>query len=149
VSNTNFAISVSVDFSGVTFENGQWFNQPSWSITPTDQLVPPVYPGNTNTITWTLSASNVPSGFTAAFSDPAINFTGDVMWTGGAPSNQTSNTCVVGDNFDGLPTEDTYEYEVVVNLSNGAVTEPFLYDPDVENESGSAPPPAVRLKRQA
>jgi len=140
VANNNFPINVNVNFNGVSYNAATrtWTGQPSWTVTPNLQGVPPVKLGvNTNTITWNLNAAAVPQGFTAAFTSPAITFAASPAWTGGAPGNTNNTTCVASDNFNGLPANEVFEYTISVTLSNGSVTQAFTYDPDIENETGT------------
>jgi hypothetical protein len=138
VANTNFPINVNVNFAGVTYSNGSWYNSPTWTVNPSLQGVPPVKLGvNTNTLVWSLHAAAVPQGFTASFATPGIAFVGTPVWTGGTPQNLDSQTCAVADNFNGLAANETYEYNISVTLSNGTVSNTWVCDPDVQNESGT------------
>jgi hypothetical protein len=140
--NNNYQVNVNVNFNGVSYNasTGTWTGQPSWTVNPQLQPVPPVKAGvATNTITWVLHAASVPNPFTAAFANAGIGFASN--WTGGQPGNLNSTNCVVSDNFNGLANNEVFEYVITVNLSGtvngGTVSQNFLCDPDVENESGT------------
>jgi hypothetical protein len=108
--------------------------QPAWTFTP-DPLQ--CHNGN-NAITWTLTASNVPTGFTASLT--SIVFKPTPPWTGGAPAKQTDGTVTAGDNFQNIttPVEFGYTTTVAVTPNPGTTGQgtTFSYDPEVENESG-------------
>ena len=130
------AVSVAVDFAGVTYNNRAWGGSPSFTVSPSSLQV---HNGNNN-ITWTLTATNVPAGCTAAFPAVGVVFktTNDPPWVGTTPTTQSDGTVTASDNFSKLDSALDFAYSTIVQLTNTAdgTTTQFTYDPDVENESG-------------
>jgi len=137
-------ITVNVDFTGVSVQNGAWTGTPAWTITPNTQQV---QPGN-NKITWTLTTLNaaqqnsVPAGYTAGFTSDGILFksTNQQAWNS-APALQSDGTIQADDNFHGLSQAVNYYYGTKVQLTPNASTNGLLgtwsADPDVQNEAGN------------
>jgi hypothetical protein len=139
-------ITVNVDFTNVSFQNGAWTGTPVWTITPNTQQV---QPGN-NKIAWTLTTLNsaqppqnsVPSGYTAGFTSDGIIFksTNQQAWNS-APTLDTDGTIQAEDNFRGLSQVVNYYYSTKVQLTPAAGTNGLLgtwsADPDVQNEPGN------------
>jgi hypothetical protein len=132
-------VDVGVNFTGVTYDAAtKTFTVPAgaprWSVPAFTQ----VRPGQ-NTITWSLTATNVPANCPAAFT-PGAGIVFDATWKGGGVQPGTVNgTLQVADNFNaGGPNVD-YPYVIGVTLTgpgaNGG-TQAFVLDPDVENEGG-------------
>jgi len=128
-------VSVVVDFTGVTYNNGVWTGTPSWTI-PSNVSVH----NGQNTITWTLTANNVSSGYSAGFpSASAIVFksTNNPPWSGGTPTTQSATSVTASDNFQGLASAVKFYYTTNVVLTTAAsISNTFTYDPDIENEPG-------------
>lgn len=129
-------VSVTCDLTG-TFSNGWTGTEPAWTFDP-DPLQ--CHNGN-NAITWTLTATNVPTGFTAAFSNPGIVFKPSPAWTGTTPTNQTDGTVTAEDNFQNLAAAVTFAYTTSVTVTPPAGSsfsaQTFTKDPDVENDTGT------------
>ena len=137
-------ITVNVDFTGVSVQNGSWTGTPTWTITPNTQQV---QPGN-NKITWTLTTFNaasqnsVPPGYTAGFTADGIIFksTNQQPWNN-PPALQSDGTVQANDNFQGLSQVVNYYYSTKVQLQpNAGVNGPpgiWSADPDVQNEIGN------------
>ncbi len=129
-------VGVSVDFSNVTVAGNQFSGNPSWTFNPGSV---PVQHGH-NKITWTLTATNVPSGASAMFADSnAIQFkpANQIQWTGSQPTKKSASEVEADDNFHSLSTTQTFYYNTNVTLSAPSVTaQTYTYDPDVENEAG-------------
>jgi hypothetical protein len=129
-------VSVSCDLTG-TFNNGWTGTPPAWTFSP-DPLQ--VQNGH-NKIIWTLTATNPPTGFTAAFTNPGgIVFKPSPAWTGTAPSTHGDGTIRADDNFHNLAANVTFGYTTSVTVTPPAGSsysaQTFTYDPDVENEAG-------------
>jgi hypothetical protein len=137
VANNSTPVNVNVNFNGVSYDpNNGWSGSPTWNVR-TPVVIPPSKAGDTMTIQWNLNAAAVPSGFTAAFAANGIVFGNG--WAGGPPSSPNSTTISVADTFNGLATNQDYEYTIGVILSNGTnVQQAFTLDPDVENQAGTA-----------
>jgi hypothetical protein len=132
----NVPIAVTVDFNGVTLQNGVWAPQPAWTVTPDNQQV---QQGN-NRIVWTLTASNVPAGYTAGFTADGIVFksTNSESWND-PPALQTDGTVAANDNFNKKKDPVTFYYTVNVHFTvvpAGGTDQTFPYDPDIQNEGG-------------
>ena len=131
----NKAVTVSCNLTG-TFSNGWTGQQPTWNVEP-DSLK--CKKGN-NKITWALEVSNVPLGFSAAFTNPGVVFKSDPRWTGSAPENKNNGTVTADNNYQRLVMTTKYPYTVSVTVTPppGSQFPPqtFSLDPDVENEGG-------------
>jgi hypothetical protein len=132
-------VSVTCNLTG-TFNasNGTWTGQqPAWTFNPDSVKVH----NGQNNITWTLTATNIPTGFTAAFTDPGVAFKTSPQWTGGSPQNASGNQSVAAsDNFQNLASTVKFRYTTSVTLTpnpgTGYSATTFTHDPDIENESG-------------
>ena len=141
----NIAITVNVDFTGVTVQNGAWSGQPTWTVTPSNAQA---QAGN-NKITWSLTTLNsssqnsVPAGYSASFTSDGIVFksTNQQEWDD-PPALQGNGTITADDNFHGLTENVFFYYSTKVQLTPNAGTNgptgTFSADPDVENEMGNA-----------
>lgn len=140
MANNATPISVNVNFHNVSYANGVWSGAPAWNV-PQNVNVPPSKAGDTMLLRFNLNAAAVPTGFTASFANTnPILF--DQNWTGGPPSSENSTTITVDDTFNGLSTNQEYEYSVSVTLGGMVgtqfVSQTWTLDPDVVNESGTA-----------
>src|SRR5258708_24023874 len=107
-------VTVNVDFSPLTVQNGVPSGIPNWNVSP-DHV--PCHNGQNN-ITWTLTATNIPTGFTAAFTDPGVAFKTSPQWTGGSPQNSANNSTVsASDNFQNLTNAVQYRYTTSVKMT--------------------------------
>ena len=140
MANNSTPINVNVNFRNVSYSPSTgWSGTPTWNV-PTPVNVPPSKAGDSMSIRWNLNAAAVPAGFTAEFATNGILFGNG--WTGGPPSSSNSTTISVNDTFNGLSSNQDFEYTIAVNLGglvNGQyVQTTFSLDPDVENQSGTA-----------
>jgi len=128
-------VGVACNLAG-TFNNGWTGAQPAWTVTPESLKC---QHGN-NKITWTLTAQNVPTGFSAAFTNPGVVFKPVPPWTGSTPANQSNGTITADNNFRALPAPVKFDYTASVTVTPNPGTpyppQTFSYDPDVENEGG-------------
>ena len=115
-------------------------NPPTWNFDPdTVQM-----PQGQDTLSWTLSAGNLPTGWSARFHDSeGITFGPNANWPGTTP------TAVAGDplgyacsennaNANRAPIDYPYCSMVQVLDANGAVHATYTSDPQVENEGRGA-----------
>jgi hypothetical protein len=140
----NIPITINVDFTGVTYQNGAWSGTPAFTPSPASQGV---QQGN-NKITWTLTTLNanrqntVPAGYTPGFTSDGIVFkvTNQQPWNN-APALQPDGTITASDNFQNLSQDVYYYYTTKVQLTPQAGTNgqpnTWSFDPDVVNESGN------------
>jgi hypothetical protein len=135
-------VPVHVDFHGISYNSatGQWTiptNAPRWTVPATVAIAS----GN-NLITWTLTTSNVPAGFSPAF-DENVGIVFNQGWPGGTPDVTSASTVQVTDNFLAGPNNPQYYYSITVDLqqTNGTVSQPFRLDPDIQNQGAS---PVIR-----
>ena len=140
----NLPVGVTVNFNGVSYVSGQgWQGTPSWSFDPGNCKA---HNGNNN-ITWTLTANNVPTGYTAGFTADTNDEGGVVFkasnpdpWTGTTPTKQDDGTVQATDNFQNLGASQKFHYTTSVTLTPDSGTTgaagTWTHDPDVENVSG-------------
>jgi hypothetical protein len=134
----NIGITINIDFTGVTYQNGAWTGTPVFTPNPSSA---PVHQGN-NKITWTLTTLNsnnqnsVPAGYTAGFTSDGIVFksTNQQPWNN-APALQSNGTITASDNFQSLSQDVYYYYTTKVQLTPNQNS--WSFDPDVVNESGN------------
>ena len=140
-------ITVNVDFTGVSVQNGAWTGSPTWTITP---LIAQARPGN-NKVEWTLTTlktlppvggNTVPAGYTAGFTSDGVIFKSTNLqpWNN-APTLQSDGTMQADDNFQGLSQVVDYFYTTKVQLVPSPGTNgpngTWTFDPEVQNEAGN------------
>jgi hypothetical protein len=131
-------VPVHVNFHGISYDSatGQWTipaDAPRWTVPPTVAVS-----SGHNLITWTLTTSNVPSGFSPEFDiDDAIVF--NAGWPGGSPIVTSDATVECTDNFEAGPNNPEYYYSITVDLqqTSGTVSQPFTLDPDIKNQGAN------------
>ena len=141
-------VPIEVDFTGISYNpaSNQWIVPPKTPVFTMEKKTK-VKAGD-NTITWTATGKNPPSGFTPSMPGPTggIAFTADSHWPYDQPKATAAMVYTVDDNFAEPPPKDTdYPYTVTVTLTSitdASVTRNFTYDPDVQNEG---PPPVVNV----
>jgi hypothetical protein len=139
---TGVPIPVHVNFKGISYDSatGQWTipsGAPDWSVPATVAVAS----GN-NLLTWTLTTSHLPAGFTPVF-DPSAGIVFDADWPGGSPTMVNNTTIEATDDFPQGSNSDEYYYSVTVDLqqTNGTVTKSFTLDPDIQNQGAN---PVIR-----
>ena len=139
---TGVPIPVHVNFKGISYDSatGQWTipsGKPEWSVPATVAVAP----GN-NLLTWTLTASHVPAGFTCVF-DASSGIVFDSDWPGGSPAMVDDTTIEATDDFTAGPNHNEYYYSVTVDLeqTTGTATKSFKLDPDIQNQGAN---PVIR-----
>lgn len=113
---------------------------PTWDFDP-DTVQMPQGP---DTLTWTLSASGLPTGWSARFDQSAgITFGQNANWPGTSPAPVSGNpqqySCSENNaNANRAPIDYPYCSKVQVLDGNGAVHGTYTSDPQVENEGRGA-----------
>ena len=130
-------VSVTVDFTNVSVNGNQFSENPAWSVDPQEVQCH----NGQNTLTWTLTATNLPAGSAAASAaafpqSGAIEFktSNSQGWSGGPPTTQPNGKAEATDNFQNLTIPVKFFYTTYVVLTKPSITsQTYSYDPDVED----------------
>lgn len=116
-------------------------NPPTWTVTPQQLNIPH---NDIDTVQWTLSSNNLPSGAAKAaflpsgaivFVTEKLGQTGSV-WNGDTPTTVSDTLVEVSDNNTTGNVTRTYYYSINVGTydQNGTLLNTYTKDPEIENE---------------